>query len=44
MATEIFAIDTNNGKDKQLTYTNKNIYDRVSQATVKKTLGKNRRW
>lgn len=36
LATEIFAIDLNNGSDKQLTYTNKNIYDKVSLATVKK--------
>ncbi len=35
-ATELYSIDINSGELKQLTFTNKNIYDKVKIATVQK--------
>jgi dipeptidyl aminopeptidase/acylaminoacyl peptidase len=36
LATEIFNVDTQTGKDKQITFTNKAIYDKVKLATIRK--------
>jgi dipeptidyl aminopeptidase/acylaminoacyl peptidase len=34
MATELFCVDMQTGEDRQLTFTNKNIYDAVEQAKI----------